>query len=67
MSTPNNDVQPERWLRVSELAQLEGITRREVYAQIDRGMPHSRIGDRIRVRRRDWHDWHEQHLIGGAA
>jgi hypothetical protein len=60
------DVPLGRWIRVSQLAEVEGTTRREVYAQIDAGMPHSRIGGRIRVRRSDWLDWHERHVIGGA-
>ena len=54
-----------RWIGVSELAELEGTTRRQVYWAIDRGLPHSRVGDRIRVRRDDWHAWHEKHLRPG--
>lgn len=57
----------DAWISALELARVENTTRRQVYSQIDRGMPHSRIGQRIRVRRRDWHAWHERHLVGGAA
>lgn len=63
----DNQAPLERWLRVGELVAAEGIgSRREVYHAIDLGMPHSRIGRRIRVRRSDWHRWHLVHLVGGA-
>lgn len=57
----------DTWIGVLDLARVEHSTRREVYSQIDRGMPHSKIGRRIRVRRRDWHAWHERHLRGEVA
>lgn len=58
---------PDAWISVTDLAHAEGTTRRQVYGQIDRGMPHSRIGQRIRVRRSDWHAWHERHMVGNVA
>ncbi len=67
MPAAHDDVPLDRWIPVSQLAQLEGASRREVYGQIDRGLPHSRIGDRIRVRRADWRAWHEAHLVGAAG
>jgi hypothetical protein len=59
-----DEVPSDRWVSVVDLARAEGCTRREVYSQIDRGMPHSRIGNRIRVRVADWRAWHERHLRG---
>lgn len=57
----------EPWLTVAELARLELTSKRQVYAALDRGMKHSRVGQRIRVRRSDWHAWHAAHAIGGEA
>jgi len=56
----------DTWIGVTDLARDERVTRRQVYAQIDRGMPHSRVGDVIRVRRGDWRAWHERHLRGSV-
>jgi hypothetical protein len=67
MHDHDEDIPLDRWIRVSELAATEGVTRREVYAQLDAGMRHSRIGSRIRVRRADWARWHERHLVGEVA
>lgn len=63
----SHDIPMAEWIGVTDLARAEGTTRRQVYWSIDRGMPHSRIGDRIRVRRADWHRWHERHLRGAVA
>jgi len=57
----------DSWMRVSELAEAEFTTRQQVYHAIDQGLPHSRIGARIRVRRADWRRWHESHLVGREA
>lgn len=53
-----------RWISVAALAAAQETTTRQVYRQIDLGMPHSRIGTRIRVRLADWNEWHERHLVG---
>jgi hypothetical protein len=68
MSTTANDVPLDAWISVTSLIAAEHIeSRRAVYHQIDRGMPHARMGRVIRVRRCDWRAWHERHLIGGDA
>jgi hypothetical protein len=63
---PRADAPMDAWIGVNDLAAAEGVSRRAVYAQLDLGMKHSRIGDRIRVRRSDWAAWHEAHIIGGG-
>jgi hypothetical protein len=67
MSTAYEDIPHDAWIPVSRLADAELTTRRQVYAAIDAGMPHSRIGQRIRVRRIDWRKWHERYVISGGA
>lgn len=61
-----HDVPLDLWISVAQLAQSECTSKRQVYAQIDAGMPHSRIGTRIRVRRCDWRAWHEAHVAPDA-
>jgi hypothetical protein len=52
-----------KWISVPVLAELEDTTPRQVYFVIDSGMAHSRHGDRIRVRRCDWHEWHLANMV----
>jgi hypothetical protein len=68
MSDTRHPAKPEidTWLSVRQLAASEGVTKRQVYWAIDQGLQHSRIGQRIRLRRRDWHQFHEQHLVNAT-
>ena len=67
-NTNSENFPPEwfTWIRVSELAKLEGCSRQEVYRLLDSGMDHSRHGDRIRVRRADFHRWHLANMVNAG-
>lgn len=60
-----DDLEP--WLSVRKLALVEETTPRQIYWAIEHGLKHCRIGDRIRVRRYDWHQWHESHSLQRAS
>ncbi len=65
-SPTQEETQPDllTWLSTSALARAEGTTARQVYMLIDQGLPHSRIGGRLRLRRCDWHSFHLKHMKG---
>jgi hypothetical protein len=67
LETSARDPGAEQWISVGQLSRMTGEPRRGIYHQLDLGMPHSRIGRRIRIRLCDWDAWHRHHLVGGEG